>query len=254
MVLDMSVAPEYLEMGHKVFREGERHVTRVCRHDVLILMESGRLYFSEDGEPVELGAGEYYIQRRGRHQAGPLPSSDAQYYYIHFVGEYGEGEGLALSGVFRAEDLQPLCGRLVKMQITGGSLVERCALFYRILSHLYRDGSVGSRHADVTWLALALAEQPSRQFDLSEIAAHMGYSKNRTIQLFKQQTGMTPHSYVQKLRMDAAVNLLNNSSLSVSAIAEACGFGSYVNFYKAYVGRFGRAPRKGGSDVAALPQ
>jgi AraC-like DNA-binding protein len=236
------MAPAYLETGRKVFMEGEKHVTRVCRYDVLILMEAGRLYFSEDGEPVELGAGEYYIQRRERHQLGVLPSSDARYHYIHFVGEYSEGEGLALSGVFRVEDIQPLCGRLVKMQITGDSYVERCALFYRILSHLYRDGFVGSRHADVTWLALALAEQPSRQFDLSEIAAHMGYSKNRTIQLFKQQTGMTPYRYVQRLRLDAAVNLLENSSLSVGAIAEACGFGSYVNFYKAYVGRFGRAP------------
>lgn len=242
MVLDMNRSPKYLETGHKIFRNGEKHITRVCQHDVLILMESGRLYFSEDKDPVELGAGEYYIQRRERHQQGLVPSSDARYHYIHFVGEYGESEGLAPHGNFRAEDIQPLCHRLVKMQITGGSYVEKCALFYRILSHLHRDGASGTRHADITWLALAFAEQPARQFDLSEIASHMGYSKNRTIQLFKERTGMTPCKYVQNLRLDAAVNLLENSSLSVGAIAEACGFGSYVNFYKAYVGRFGRTP------------
>ena len=244
MVLDMNRSPKYLETGHKIFRNGEKHITRVCQHDVLILMESGHLYFSEDGDPVELGAGEYYIQRRGRYQQGILPSSEARYHYIHFVGEYGEGEGLSAFGNYRIEDIRPLCERLVKMQITGGSYVEKCALFYRILSHLLREKTAGARRADVTWLALALAEQPNRRFDLCEIASHMGYSKNRTIQIFRECTGMTPYSYVQKLRMDAAVNLLDNSSLSVSAIAETCGFGSYVNFYKAYVARYGKAPRE----------
>ena len=130
--------------------------------------------------------------------------------------------------------------------------MEKCALFYRILSHLYRESAAPAQQTDVAWLALALAEQPARQFDLSEIASHMGYSKNRTIQIFKERTGMTPCKYVQSLRLDAAVNLLENSSLSVTSIAEACGFGSYVNFYKAYVGRYGRAPRENEAFAARI--
>ena len=71
-------------------------------------------------------------------------------------------------------------------------------------------------------------------FSLEELQEICGYSKNQIINIFKSETGMTPHLYVTKIRLDAAKHLLANSKLSAAQIAADCGFGSYVNLYKAF--------------------
>ena len=62
--------PQFLFSHDRAFQPGEKHVTRVCPEDVLLLMFSGVLRFTEDGVPVEVRGGEYYIQKRGLSQQG----------------------------------------------------------------------------------------------------------------------------------------------------------------------------------------
>ena len=86
--LELDQHPIYVASSFKHFLPGEKHVTRICSEDVLIIMLHGTLYFNEDGKPVQVSKGQYYIQRRGLYQEGIIPSSDARYYYIHFIGSY----------------------------------------------------------------------------------------------------------------------------------------------------------------------
>ena len=50
--------PQFLFSHDRAFQPGEKHVTRVCPEDVLLLMFSGVLRFTEDGVPVEVRGGE----------------------------------------------------------------------------------------------------------------------------------------------------------------------------------------------------
>ena len=84
--LDMDDLPEYCNSGFFRFRNGQKHTTRICPYDVCVIMLEGILYFNEDGKPVQVSKGEYYIQRSGLLQEGVIPSSDAFYYVIHFHG------------------------------------------------------------------------------------------------------------------------------------------------------------------------
>lgn len=55
---------EYVYASFRYFEEGEKHTTRICKDDVLLLVFDGILAFTEDGVDVSVGAGEYYIQKK----------------------------------------------------------------------------------------------------------------------------------------------------------------------------------------------
>ena len=82
--ISMQTVPTYRLSAFRKFLPGERHITRVESGDILLLMLDGVLRFTEDGVPVELTRGEYYIQERGLLQEGPEVSDSPYYFYLHF--------------------------------------------------------------------------------------------------------------------------------------------------------------------------
>lgn len=77
---------------------------------------------------------------------------------------------------------------------------------------------------------------------LEDLAAEAGISKFHFCRLFRASTGMTPHGFLIKLRMDTARRLLETTDLSVALIAAQCGFAGAAHFGAAFASRFGVAP------------
>ncbi|RQS16234.1 AraC family transcriptional regulator [Burkholderia sp. Bp9002] len=88
------------------------------------------------------------------------------------------------------------------------------------------------------WLRARLAE-PLRIADLAE---HCGYGMRRFHQLFVDAFGETPHRYLQRLRLDAAVILLADGRHALADIAGQVGFADQSAFTHAFTKRFGIAP------------
>lgn len=241
--LDLQKLPLYHSSAHKAFRPGERHVRRIAGEDVLILMLDGTLHFLEEKTEVRLERGEYYIQRRGLFQEGQCPSDSAKYYYIHFIGEYEESEqALPLRGTGDFSALLPIFGALDFLQLSGGSAVEKTALFYRILSGIRKKERQTQHKQVVTQVMMMIQEDIRHPFTLRELAERCGYSPNSIITFFREETGQTPFAFLQKARLEAAKRQLLDSELPVNVIAEECGFSGYVNFYKSFLKQEGIAP------------
>ena len=232
--LDFSHIPQFIHSAYKLFQAGEYHVSRVCTDDVLLLMLDGTLHFSEDGRPVSVDKGEYYIQRHGLTQLGNRPSGGARYYYIHFRGAFCDG-GLPLRGSWSLPDAHERFRRMDYLQTAGGSAVELLAELLPILAALKR----GLRPTENQRIIHALSEQIAGDlrapWPLSRMAALSGYSVNHLIEIFRRETGQTPHAFLTGLRLHAARLRLLDSDLPLTQIAEECGFGNYSNFYKAFV-------------------
>ncbi|MEH6451642.1 MAG: AraC family transcriptional regulator [Psychromonas sp.] len=62
--------------------------------------------------------------------------------------------------------------------------------------------------------------------------------------LFKEQTGMTPHQYVLKKRLEMAKKLICDSPLSLIQIAENCGFSSQSSFTQAFSNLYNIPPAR----------
>jgi AraC-like DNA-binding protein len=88
------------------------------------------------------------------------------------------------------------------------------------------------------WLRARL-DEPLR---IADLAAHCGYGMRRFHQLFVDAFGETPHRYLQRLRLDAAVILLADGRYPLVDIAGMVGFADQSTFTHAFTKRFGVAP------------
>lgn len=234
-MLSMDSLPAYRFSSFRYFDPGERHIHRTFREDVLLLVMDGVLRFEEGGNAVEVGSGEYYIQRHGLEQSGVTASSTPKYFYIHFIGGFTPtAHMLPIRGRADMAALFPLMQQLETLRVSGAPTVQKNAVFYQILSELYNAAN-SSPMRELTMKVLAIVSRDMRcALTLDDLAAACGYSRNHIIHAFKRDTGMTPYAYILRLRLEAAKDLLRNSQLPVEQIAAACGFGSYINLYKEF--------------------
>ena len=70
--------------------------------------------------------------------------------------------------------------------------------------------------------------------------AHM--SERHFARAFKDETGMTPAAYVERLRVERARLLLETTSAPVASIATGCGFGTVETLRRAFARRVGVSP------------
>ena len=62
------------------------------------------------------------------------------------------------------------------------------------------------------------------------------------MRLFKQHVGMSPHHFVQHIRLQRAAQMLRQSSYSILHIALAVGFQSETHFGKAFKQKYDVTP------------
>lgn len=77
---------------------------------------------------------------------------------------------------------------------------------------------------------------------LKDVSSQKNISYHYLSHLFKKELKVTFSSYVTKVRLDMAANLLKNKSLSVSQIAYQCGFEDPGYFSKTFKRRMGASP------------
>lgn len=73
------------------------------------------------------------------------------------------------------------------------------------------------------------------------LAKHFYLSPSQFSRVFRQATGASPWDYITRKRLTAAKEMIRNGYTGRDA-CEACGFGDYSSFYRAYVKNFGCAP------------
>lgn len=85
---------------------------------------------------------------------------------------------------------------------------------------------------------LAAAEYINGHFTekitVAQLAASFAMSDTYFRRLFTRQLGMTPVKYINKLKLDYALELLANGYLTVNEIADKCGF-SNVSYFSLFI-------------------
>ncbi len=241
--LSLDHLPVCTDSSFRYFEKHERHMTRICSQDVLVMVFDGVLRFFEDGKLVEVCAGEYYIQRHGLLQEGNLESDMPAYYFIHLEGTFAEsGNILPLRGKVDFKELFPLFKKLDELYLFHAPVVEKAAVVFQILVLLKNQTSDVGRSPVIMKVISAVSADLKKPFSLQDIAMQCGYNKNHIIRIFKKETGKTPHAYITDLKIEKAKQLLLGSDASLSQISIESGFGEYINFYKAFMKSEGCAP------------
>ena len=232
--IDLDKRIEYIVASLRFFDKNEKHVERLCNHDVLLLVYEGVLRFCEDGVEEEIRAGQYYIQKAGSYQYAERSSDSPKYLYVHFLGEWSDSDtSLSRRGSFDYASMATLISRMDKIAHENYSYTERAAVFLDILSILYRSADSNDRPAK---LIRRFIQKNYLGIDsLEDICAEFHYSKNHVINIFREEYGITPFEYINDLRIKRAMYLLEVTSKSIEEISGESGFNHYSHFYRLFV-------------------
>ncbi|WP_305857400.1 AraC family transcriptional regulator [Balneatrix alpica] len=81
-----------------------------------------------------------------------------------------------------------------------------------------------------------------RRLSISELAGSLCISPSHFHALFKEATGLTPHQYLNRARVEQALHLLQHSQLSLAEVADQCGFCNQSAFTQALRQHTGHTP------------
>lgn len=240
MKLNLQKLPKVIYSNSRQFYPHEKHINRIFKEDVLILMYKGTLRFNENGKEVEVKEGQYYIQLANQKQLGTIESDTPFYYYIHFDGNFDEFGHLPLSGHFNKDSMQPLIEELINLSFTATE-VEKQKCFFAVLCDLLNSYLANDTTEKIR---LYIQNNYTKNISIKDLENLVFLSKNQIIKLFKKNYNMTPHKYIIELRLDNACDLLLSTDRTINIIASSVGFSDYSIFYKAFVNKFGVSPEE----------
>ena len=87
-----------------------------------------------------------------------------------------------------------------------------------------------------------LMTNPDGNCSNAALAERMALSERHFVRLFRARTGTTPARWIERLRVDAARELLEGSNESIEAVARRSGFASVDTFRQAFQRVLGMAP------------
>lgn len=81
-----------------------------------------------------------------------------------------------------------------------------------------------------------------RTITLQELSRHFNYSLPYISKLIKQRLGKNFTEFITELRIQNALKLLKNSSLTITAISQDCGYKNIEHFLRVFKSQFGITP------------
>jgi transcriptional regulator GlxA family with amidase domain len=89
-----------------------------------------------------------------------------------------------------------------------------------------------------TWIV----EQPNADLSVTALAQRAAMSERNFLRVFKRETGVTPATFVERVRVETARRLLEDTALPLDDVARAAGFQSHETFRRAFHRVLGVAP------------
>jgi AraC family transcriptional regulator len=83
---------------------------------------------------------------------------------------------------------------------------------------------------------------PVGEINLEGLSAAACLSKFHFLRLFRSAIGLSPHQYIQRMRLEKARSLLSHSSMPVAELADLLGFANSQSFSRLFFQRMGVYP------------
>jgi AraC-like DNA-binding protein len=274
--LNIPPLPQFLTMGHSVWKPGMQHFERSFEVYDLLFVCSGAQYMTEEGNEYEIKSGEMLLLEPGRTHCGYLPcKEDTSIYWLHFKHERpvatmaekhipwstlvsrGTDSDLVPSqqSLFLPKygeiDMNPLIPTLEDMLRLRDSLtlehaVDLQVALGRLLSQLQAGLRANRRstrsYAIAEQVKLFLRERLSEPFQAQLLADQLHFDFDYVARCLKKHTGMSPLQYHHLMRIEEAKRQLVHSSIPVQEIAAHVGFQDYNYFIRLFRKTVGLTP------------
>lgn len=108
------------------------------------------------------------------------------------------------------------------------------------------DLSINDKHFVDQAESLILENVSNEQFGVSELAEAMNTSRSNLLRKIKQHTGLSASQFIRQVRLEKGMELLSQTSLTVSEVSYKVGFGSTSYFIKCFREHYGYPPGEAG--------
>ena len=127
-----------------------------------------------------------------------------------------------------------------------GDELEAYSLFYRLLKSLLGKMSTSERQFDKTLedAIVYVTNNWNTDFSVADLAKACCVSESTLYHLFQRELGQTPVNFLNSIRINVAIELLENTNHSVSVISSKVGFNSENHFRKVFSSLTGTTPLK----------
>lgn len=227
----------------------------------LVFIRSGRGRFeSRDLALRTVGPGDVFVlPPQSWHRYAPNPTTGWEERWIELEGpvverlmEAGPLEpGARVIPCRRPKELERVLSEVhAKLSGTQASShdAERGALGLQALAMVLGDKSSGGAHPErVAWVRRAeqLIASDLRDAPRAEVLAQkLGVSYSHFRREFRRLTGMAPHRYLARLRLDRARRLLGASGVGLDELADRLGYSSAFHLSAAFKAEFGISPKQ----------
>jgi AraC-like DNA-binding protein len=144
------------------------------------------------------------------------------------------------SSVKTSKELIHKAAKTSLMILESESELERQQLLQEIMGCLYSSEKV-SKHLrtykenrGIKQTIELMQDSPSEKHDLDSLAKLAGMSKYHYLRSFKSMKGITPHAYLNILRVEKAKKLLLTTDEHLTDIAFECGFADQAHFTRSF--------------------
>ena len=138
--------------------------------------------------------------------------------------------------------------QISKLLMTEDELdsMEAYSLFYRLLKSVIVKMKKSDMAIDKTLQSAIgyITDNWDKDFSIADLAKKCYVSESTLYHLFQRELGQTPISFLNSIRINIAIEYLENSSYSISRISELVGFNSENHFRKVFVSFTGTTPLK----------
>jgi AraC family transcriptional regulator len=114
--------------------------------------------------------------------------------------------------------------------------------FLAVVKDKRKDANIGKR--SVARVIDYIHAHTGANISLVSMAQIVGVSPNHFVLLFTKATGLTPHQYVLRARIDSAKLHLKDEALSIAEVSRLTGFRTQGHFTKVFRKTVGVTPRE----------
>ncbi|GGD79742.1 AraC family transcriptional regulator [Paenibacillus nasutitermitis] len=243
----------FADCGSIVYSPGGRYGPRFQNDVQLVLLHTGQMDIRVNGSSHTVMPGHVILLKPGYEEYFEFAKeNDTWHRWIAIrVENLTDQQFEALSRLpfqlpISAElnKLTDIMSELKTFAPLDGSLIRHlglAALHLYASEHLRHYGSAQIQ-LSVNAAKKIIHERYAEDWSLNGLARCVNVAPEHLVRLFRQHDNTTPIKYLWSFRVRQAIDLLTHTGLSISEIAERCGFKTAVHFSRCVRERMGKSP------------
>lgn len=242
-ITDIGYYPK-AEHHHRVREEGVNQY-------VLIYCVDGSGFYVVDGKRYEVGRNQYFILPIGKpHEYGATEGHHWTIYWVHFRGKAAHvfAEGAATPQSINVTMQSRISERInifeeILTTLHLGDGIEDLRYASSLLAHFlasmryleqFRRAKTEEERDIVEQAIHYMRENIEQHITMDEVLRYVGYSQSHFSTVFKKKTGVSPITYINRLKIEHACRLLRTTDMKVNQICYKVGIEDALYFSRLF--------------------